>query len=245
MIFETTVSLSKKDIHVEIKEIVANYKRISFGNNLLVALIDTSNFSLVYMNDNLSSLFENKKSKTPECDELAAIKLLHPDHHSFPFQHRKWNNHFSKNIPSSQAMATKNYFCGLKIVDRYGKIKRFFGKSETLLLNQNGKPGLIVCFLEDMTHLIKKDVYWIRIQNNQQTFAYAHQKGKKEFRDIISKKEKEILALMAEHKSTGEIAKELFLSPSTIETHRKHMIKRLGAASSSALIHLCKLANII
>ena len=45
--------------------------------------------------------------------------------------------------------------------------------------------------------------------------------------DNLSQRETEILTLMAEGKDNGEIARELFLSPSTVRNHIKNILKKL------------------
>jgi DNA-binding NarL/FixJ family response regulator len=52
----------------------------------------------------------------------------------------------------------------------------------------------------------------------------------------LSSREKEILRLIADEFTTGEIAKKLFLSTHTIETHRKNMLSKLNVRNSAGLI---------
>ena len=47
---------------------------------------------------------------------------------------------------------------------------------------------------------------------------------------ILSRREKEILALIAQRKTSKEIADLLFISKSTIDTHRKNMIQKLAVS---------------
>ncbi len=56
--------------------------------------------------------------------------------------------------------------------------------------------------------------------------------------DIInlSKREKEVLKLIAEEKTTLEISKSLFVSVNTIETHRKNLIRKTGSKNVVGLI---------
>jgi DNA-binding NarL/FixJ family response regulator len=59
--------------------------------------------------------------------------------------------------------------------------------------------------------------------------------------------ELQVLRLIANYKSTREIAEVLFISPSTVETHRKNICCKLGLRGSHALIkfaltHLDKLS---
>lgn len=54
--------------------------------------------------------------------------------------------------------------------------------------------------------------------------------------DILSKREIEILTLICKEFSNIEIAEKLFLSVSTIETHRKNIIARLGVNNTVGLV---------
>lgn len=54
--------------------------------------------------------------------------------------------------------------------------------------------------------------------------------------DILSKREIEILTLICKEFSNSEIADRLFLSVSTIETHRKNIIAKLGVNNTVGLV---------
>lgn len=54
--------------------------------------------------------------------------------------------------------------------------------------------------------------------------------------DGLSDREREILHLIAQGKTTPEIAAELVLSPHTVQTHRDHIMAKLGLHSKAALI---------
>jgi DNA-binding NarL/FixJ family response regulator len=46
--------------------------------------------------------------------------------------------------------------------------------------------------------------------------------------DHLTSREREILQLVAEGKSSREIADQLFLSPNTVQVHRRNLMKKLG-----------------
>ncbi len=52
----------------------------------------------------------------------------------------------------------------------------------------------------------------------------------------ISKRELDVLRLIAEEYSGTQIAERLFISPSTVETHRKHLMQKLGVQSTIGLV---------
>jgi two-component system response regulator NreC len=55
-------------------------------------------------------------------------------------------------------------------------------------------------------------------------------------RDRLSEREREILQLIAEGKTTAEIAAALVLSPHTVQSHRDHIMAKLDLHTKAALI---------
>jgi DNA-binding NarL/FixJ family response regulator len=55
-------------------------------------------------------------------------------------------------------------------------------------------------------------------------------------RPRLTRREKEILALIAEGKTSQNIASELFLSPLTVDTHRKNLIQKFEVKNVAELI---------
>lgn len=52
----------------------------------------------------------------------------------------------------------------------------------------------------------------------------------------ITKREKQILKMIAEGKTSVQIAEELFLSHLTVDTHRKNMLQKFGVKNTAELI---------
>ena len=52
----------------------------------------------------------------------------------------------------------------------------------------------------------------------------------------ITKREKQILLMIAEGKTSVQIAQELFLSNLTVDTHRKNMLQKFGVKNTAELI---------
>ena len=60
--------------------------------------------------------------------------------------------------------------------------------------------------------------------------------GTKSELEKLSPREREVLGLLAEGNSNREIAEKLYLSPETVKTHRKHIMKKLDIHNLTALI---------
>ncbi len=52
----------------------------------------------------------------------------------------------------------------------------------------------------------------------------------------MTEREREILLLIAQGRTTGEIAAELVLSPHTVQSHRDHIMTKLDLHSKAALM---------
>lgn len=52
----------------------------------------------------------------------------------------------------------------------------------------------------------------------------------------LTEREREILRLVADGRTSQEIAEQLFISPTTVQTHRSHMMAKLGLHNRTELI---------
>lgn len=69
---------------------------------------------------------------------------------------------------------------------------------------------------------------------------------KKELEEInLTKREKEVLALIADGKTNHEIAEMLFISERTVEAHRANIMKKIGARNTAELIRKSITKNLI
>lgn len=54
----------------------------------------------------------------------------------------------------------------------------------------------------------------------------------------LTSREAEILALLVQGKQQGQIAQDLYIAPSTVKTHIKHLYQKLGVHSRKGLCGL-------
>ena len=64
----------------------------------------------------------------------------------------------------------------------------------------------------------------------------AHINIRKKNETVLTKREKEVLHLIVEELTTKEIADRLFVSMCTVETHRLHLINKLGVKNTAGLV---------
>jgi DNA-binding NarL/FixJ family response regulator len=55
---------------------------------------------------------------------------------------------------------------------------------------------------------------------------------------ILTRREKEVLGLIAEGLTNNEIAQKLFVSPTTVDTHRKNLLAKFETRNTASLIRM-------
>jgi DNA-binding NarL/FixJ family response regulator len=66
----------------------------------------------------------------------------------------------------------------------------------------------------------------------------AYQKSSRTELPMLTRREKEILELIAEGFTNPQIAEKIFLSPFTVDTHRKNLLAKLNVKNTASLIRL-------
>ena len=100
------------------------------------------------------------------------------------------------------------------------KIKTDVGTKDTMIMLASPVEGIDL-MISRVNKVLDEDIY---IKNNYRIFA------------SLTKREKTIIAMIANGKSSKEMAEELFISIHTINTHRKNIINKTGCNSFAALL---------
>jgi DNA-binding CsgD family transcriptional regulator len=211
---------------------------------------DSHSFTYPRIGDNIEGVFGYKVSELGN-QRVFLLSKLCLNHMAWPilmsnFMRNVINIHVNQVEPRDILVCS----VGVKIKHKAGHFIRLLNIHRCLVLDKNSCTGLWFGYTIDVTHLLKSDGYWSRctidssatnhIYHGLSQEMYNIRKG-----DIISEREKEILQLIAQNKSTKEVADLLFISPSTVETHRKNMIKRTCSRDTTSLIHIARMLGII
>jgi DNA-binding CsgD family transcriptional regulator len=91
-----------------------------------------------------------------------------------------------------------------------------------------------------------QELFWCHVSGRGLDKTDAHAEGIWTFEDLSSKRtvsaeltprEREIAALLVEGKTSKLIARQVNLSPRTVEMHRAKLMRKFDAATSSELVH--------
>jgi len=92
-------------------------------------------------------------------------------------------------------------------------------------------------FNQAITNLVFEDFYQKKKLTNTQ--------GKVTLPNDLTKREQEVLALVASGKSNQEVADDLFISIKTVDTHKNHILDKLGLKNTAELVKYAIKNNLI
>lgn len=226
-----------------IENIIALEQNNMFSN-LIVIVYNTRNFSTLHVSESVNNILGFSQQ------EIMKNGLLFNGNTQAEFLQdlMKWGGHFRelKSEYNNAITKSRGYYGGRVFAHKDGSLKRFLMRHEVNHMEYPKVPEVDVLILEEATHLIKENEYWMLLQKYTDTDMYQRFYSSHGIdKDLLSSREKEILTIIAEGKSSKEIADLLQISIETVSQHRKNMIKRASAKNASALVQICKICEII
>jgi DNA-binding CsgD family transcriptional regulator len=126
-----------------------------------------------------------------------------------------------------------------------GEYIRLLSQSTVYQTDQGSKPRLILVKLTDISFFESTAyVNWSFKADNLDMDLFK-EKVFSAYHDFFTTREVEIIKMIADNKSTKEIAKELNISDFTVSTHRKNILKKAQRHSTDELIIFCKRKGIL
>lgn len=89
-------------------------------------------------------------------------------------------------------------------------------------------------FLQAVTKVANGEIYL----NYEASYAMRQEKQRADSLPVLTKREKEVLQLIAEGLTNPQIAEKLFVSQSTIDSHRKSLMQKLQVKNITTLLKL-------
>ncbi|WP_372757971.1 LuxR C-terminal-related transcriptional regulator [Mariniflexile sp.] len=178
------------------------------------------------------------------------FKIMHPeDLASMNEKEALVFDFFFNKISSEDLLNYKSvYVMRMKHAD--GNYRTILHQASVFSLCNDGKIQQTLCVHADISYLnipINQNISFISSKN--QPYHYSKISGSYSlvdktsnvlqnisFRDIFTKREKEIIEILAKGMTFNEISKLLFISPHTINTHKKNILNKSGCKNTAELI---------
>ena len=181
-------------------------------------LEDSSDMELTDLYDRRAHLLEGLEKKVPN---ILLLDINMPDGSGLDLA-----KELSKNYTELRIIGLSNY-------SEPGFIKSMLRNgARGYLLKNTGKQELI----EAIHAVYKGDIYLPRpVKDILLSDSIGHQPNTS-FIPKLTRREKEVLDLIAREHTNSEIAGKLFISTKTVESHRNNLLQKLGARNTAGLI---------
>lgn len=139
----------------------------------------------------------------------------------------------------------------LRIKDIAGNYKTILHQSRAITVSDDGKIQQVLTVHSDVTFLDIPFNNKISFISQEKPNYYAIEKGGKYLFDensskkIFTKRELEIIKKISEGKKYFDIAEELFVSPNTVNFHKKNILRKSECKNTAQLIAKCIREGII
>ncbi len=136
----------------------------------------------------------------------------------------------------------------IRATNKYSKIIGLTSTNEAGIITgllQRGGDGYVLKnmerseLLESIHTVLKNKVYLSAAANDKVLEQFQNGKPGKNSA-VLTRREKEILLLLADGLNGPQIAEKLFLSPLTVETHRKNLFRKFNAHSVQLLLKIAR-----
>lgn len=227
------VSLKKELIAFKNNQNLKNGQ--AFDNNMLIQCLHLLPFHFFYLVDLSENKIIHEKGLTKyfgfEIKEKAYdefFDLLHPeDLPALAYIERELIH--SKGVNNDE-WRNANLIANCRIKNTTGCYSLISRTSSILEVDEEGRPKIILHLCNDLSNLVQENAvsYVLNVPGERE-------KRKVSKKGNLTKRETQILRLIAQGKSSSEIGDELYISRETVDKHRKNMIKKTGCMDTHKL----------
>jgi len=241
------------DSHTPSPELT-DYSILNYHMRLLgqLALVENSSMTIYDILQRKYVFVRNRFRELIDYDEKAAaeegyaffFRLMHPDDVLFVLDTSIRSIEHMTGVPHAERKDYKTVF-EFRLRNREGKYIRFIQQLVNLELDLAGNMWLIL-ILMDVNPNQQGGKQMLRSTMNMRTgkvIPFTEEKDERQSQ--LTKRELEILGLLAKGMASKEIAEQLFLSVNTVNNHRQNIIEKMDVSNTSEALSYAMRIGII
>ncbi|UKM66535.1 LuxR C-terminal-related transcriptional regulator [Flavobacteriaceae bacterium GSB9] len=226
----------------DIKQIVNELARLFSHSSFYYLIMNFDIADIDYVSEGVCDVL----GISPEKMNLEKfLSLMHPDDLDKMHQKERTSLSFKLNkIPKEDITKYKTvYLMRLRHAD--GSYRTILHQSKAFTVSEDGKVFQTICVHNDITHLNPVIDHKISFISQECPSYYALDTEteltliQNSFKELFTKREKEVVNLILQGKSTKQIATLLFISIQTVNCHKKNILKKSHCKNTSDLISTC------
>ena len=235
------------DLETSWKKQIEFLDNISAQNNVVVMLINTFTNRCLYMSDKLKVLSGIDPScYLAETGMEYSVSRIHPNHITALMQvNRRFMNYYADN----NKKGTNDVSLCINYLHRNGNDEyvQVLQRLVVLEVSDNGMPALTLYFINYVGHIKKSNsLSGVIVEPNKVTiFNFDPDKNCFDPAVTISDQEKKIIQMLSQGLDSRTMSKKLKISPHTVNTHRRNLIKKTECLDTTGVVAFAKLINLI
>jgi len=239
---ENNLTVAERDLWTQKAEFL---DQVSLQNNVVVFLFSIYESRFLFMSDKLRVLSGLDASHyMAEDGTYFSFSRLHPEQSDGVMLFTQ----FGLNFFGNQKLHSKSDFITMCFLyrDGNGEFVNMLQRTIVLEADENNHPILTLNFLHYVGHIIKSDTLLLTVSTGDEVSLYTYNNQTKSIDPpkIFSQQEKKIIELLASGYDTKAIAQKLFISPHTVDNHRRNLIKKTGCIDTTGVIAFAQLINL-
>lgn len=218
-------------------------------------VVNFYNLQLEYISDSVRG-FMSKEKDLLTLEDL--LKTALPEELPHIQQKEKVISDFYLRFLDKEDILSYKLLYSYQLMDPEGNIRTMMHQSIPLRVNEDGMPEHVFCVHTDISHLkvtSTTDVSFINLNEGPCYYNIRTDSGKFDpqlsnnrestLKELLSKREKEIVEELAKGLNAQDIAMSLNLSPHTVKTHRKNILQKSGCSNTTQLVAKCLTGGVI
>lgn len=126
-------------------------------------------------------------------------------------------------------------------------LSRICQENLCLKRGKNGSILLLFALVSDITNLKKDGIQHLFLSNGKEELLYKidNEDDKVKKVETLTKRELEIAKLVGQNLTSEQIGEKLFISPHTVNTHRRKMLNKMGMSDTLELVNFLRIFRFI
>jgi DNA-binding CsgD family transcriptional regulator len=181
----------------------------------------------------------------------SALELLHPDDLSHLYEKESVATNFLFNEIDPEDILLYKVVYMIRLKHTNGQYKTILHQAKALSITEDGKIQYVLGIHTDVTFLnILYNHHVSFISSQKPSFHATYINGtfnfsENTFKNTFTQREIEIIHQISNGKNFNEIAQYFYVSPHTINTHKKNILNKSGCKNTPELIAKCIREGII
>lgn len=235
--------------HVSLPDLTTAIGNLFCPGPFYYYVINSPTLEFEFVSDSVRELLGYEPA---DCTLASFIDIIHPDDLDFFYRCEDVVAWFLKNRVTPQQMTRYKICYCLRERMADGQYKLFLLQTVTLKVDNKGALLKVFGSHTDVSHLMPENSYRLSLVGLEGEPSYinldvfsrtvldtfipvSYQTASSPF----SQRELQIIRLLANGMDTSAIAETLHISPQTVTTHRKKILKKSGCANTNRLVAEC------